>query len=323
MSSSAAFSDMAVRVHAMTWEAEDVVSFDLRDPAGAPLPAFAAGAHVDVHVGPGCVRQYSLCNDPRERHRYVIAVLREEGGRGGSRALHESTRVGQLVTIRGPRNHFPLAGDAAEHLLLAGGIGITPLMAMVAALDAAGARYRLHYCTRSPARTAFTERLLPLVRAGRAFLHHDGGDPSRGLDLAALLRPVEPGRHVYYCGPAGFMQAARAACAHWPANTVHCEYFTPPAEPARIDANRAFRVRLMRSGMELDVPPERSIVDVLRDNGVFIDTSCEEGICGTCLTRYVEGEPEHRDHVLDDDDRKEFVLVCCARSKSPVLALDL
>jgi vanillate O-demethylase ferredoxin subunit len=323
MSNSAPCTELPVRVHAMTWEAEDIVSFDLRDPAGAALPPFDAGSHIDVHVSPGCVRQYSLCNDPRERHRYLIGVLREERGRGGSRMLHDSTRVGQLLTVTTPRNHFPLAREATEHLLLAGGIGVTPLLAMVATLEANGARYQLHYCTRSLARTAFAERLLPLMPSGRVVVHHDGGDPSRGLDLDALLRPVQYGKHLYYCGPPGFMAAARAASAHWPANTVHCEYFTPPAAPANAQADHAFRVRLVRTGRELEVPPGTSIVEVLRASGLFVDTSCEEGICGTCLTRYVEGEPEHRDYVLDEDDRKEFVLICCARSKSPVLALDL
>ena len=313
-----------VRVQAIVWEADAIASFELRDPLGRPLPAFTAGSHIDLHIKPDLVRQYSLCNDPAERHRYVIAALREDHGRGGSRALHEDTRVGDIVTIRGPRNHFPLAADASRHLLLAGGIGVTPMMAMIAQLEACGQRYRLYYCTRSPQKTAFAERLAPLVTADKVVIHHDGGDPARSLDLGALLRDVEPGAHVYYCGPAGFMETARRACAHWPSDTVHFEYFTPPADAIASNVgNRAFKVKLLRSGLELDVPADKTIVDVLRAHDVFIETSCENGVCGTCLTRYAGGEPEHRDFVLDESDRKEFVMVCCARSKTPVLTLDL
>jgi ferredoxin-NADP reductase len=313
-----------VSVRAIVWEAEGIASFELRNPDGGPLPPFTAGSHIDVHIPPDFVRQYSLCNDPAERHRYVIAALREEKGRGGSRALHDGTRVGDTLTIGGPRNHFALSSTAERHLLVAGGIGVTPMMAMLAQLEATGAAYKLYYCTRSLDKTAFADRLDPLVGAGKVVLHHDGGDASRSLDLARLLETYHPGTHLYYCGPAGFMEAARRASAHWPSDAVHCEYFTPPAEatpPAT--ANRPFKVKLARSGLTLDVPADRTIVDVLRANDVFIETSCENGICGTCLTRYVDGEPEHRDVVLDASDRNEFVLVCCARSKTPVLTLDL
>lgn len=320
----ASVAEYTVRVRAIVYEAEGIASFELRDPDGRTLPAFTAGSHIDVHIAPGFVRQYSLCNDPAEHHRYVIAALREEGGRGGSRALHDNTRVGDILTIRGPRNHFPLAAHANRHLLLAGGIGVTPMIAMVERLEATGAPYKLYYCTRSPGKTAFAERLAPLVAAGKVVIHHDGGEPSRSLDLARLLEHTEAGTHVYYCGPRAFMEAARRASAHWPSDAVHCEYFTAPTDVAApISANRPLKVKLARSGVTLDVPADRTIVDVLRANGVFIETSCENGICGTCLTRYVEGEPEHRDFVLDDSDRKEFVLVCCARAKTPVLTLDL
>ena len=312
------------RVHAIVLEADGISSFEFRRANGAELPPFSAGAHIDVHVRPGCVRQYSLCNDPAERHRYVVAVLREEGGRGGSRAMHDELRVGQSVTIGVPRNFFPLAAGARRHLLLAGGIGVTPMMAMAAELAARGEDFFLHYCTRSPERTAFRDRLAALAAEGRARLHHDDGDPARGLDLAALLREHPPGTHLYYCGPAGFMRAVAAACAHWPAEAVHCEYFSAPeagAVPAA--ANEPFRIRLARTGVELDVPADRTIVDVLREHDVFIETSCQEGYCGTCLTRYLSGEPEHRDTVLDDDDRREFMMVCCSRARTPLIELDL
>lgn len=315
---------LPARLHAIVHQAEGIASFEFRDPAGGELPPFTAGAHVEVHIRPGCVRQYSLCNDPRERHRYVVAVLREAGGRGGSVAMHDELRVGQVVTLGTPRNFFGLAGEARRHLLVAGGIGVTPMMAMASELESRGQDFFLHCCTRSTERTAFADRLGALASAGRAALHHDGGDPARGLDLRALLAEHEPGTHLYYCGPPGFMQAAAAASSHWPAGTVHFEHFTAPVrseEPARADT--PFRIRLARSKLELDVPADRSIADVLVDHDVFIETSCREGYCGTCLTRYLGGEPEHRDTVLDDADRKEFVLVCCARSRTPLLELDL
>ena len=315
---------LQARLHAIVLEADGIASFEFRAADGSELPAFSAGAHIDVHLRPGCVRQYSLCNDPRERHRYVVAVQREEAGRGGSRAMHDELRIGQGVTISAPRNFFPLAPGARRHLLLGGGIGITPMMAMVAELEARGAEFFLHSCTRGPEKTAFRERLDALAAAGRGTIHHDGGVPSRGLDVRALLREHEPGTHLYYCGPAGFMEAVAAASAHWPKESVHFEHFSTPAgEAPPSEPNRPFRIRLVRSALDLEVPADKTIVDVLRENDVFIETSCQEGYCGTCLTRYVAGEPEHRDTVLDEDDRKEFLMVCCARARSPELHLDL
>jgi vanillate O-demethylase ferredoxin subunit len=198
------------------------------------------------------------------------------------------------------------------------------MMAMVATLEAAGSRWRMHYCTRTPDRTAFLDRLAPLIDAGKVLLHHDGGDPSTGLDLAAAVRETAPDRHLYYCGPAGFMAAVAASSGHWPRANVHCEYFSAPLEAAPEGRdNRPFQVKVNSTGEVLEIPPHRSIVAVLRDNGYYVDTSCEDGYCGTCLTPYLEGEPEHRDTVLDDDDRSRYVLICCARSKSPLLVLDL
>lgn len=312
------------RLQAITREAEGIASFEFRRPDGGELPGFAAGAHIDVHLRAGLVRPYSLCNDPAERDRYVVAVLREPGGRGGSLAMHDELRVGERVTISTPRNFFPLARDARRHLLVAGGIGVTPMMAMVAELSSRGEEFFLHYCTRNAEKTAFLGRVRQLAASGRAALHHDNGNPLQGLDLQALLRDHEPGTHLYFCGPGGFMDAARAFSAHWPREAVHFEYFAAPAEPAaKPMENRAFRVRLVRSALELDVPADKTIVDVLRERDIFIETSCQEGYCGTCLTRYLAGEVEHRDTVLDEKDRKEFLLVCRSRARTPVLELDL
>lgn len=318
-----------LRVRSVTYEAEDINTYELVDPSGGDLPPFTAGAHIDVHVG-GLIRQYSLSNDPSERHRYVVGVLYEPDGRGGSKAMHETVHAGDMVKISEPRNNFPLAGRAGHHILLAGGIGVTPMMAMVAELQSRRSKFTLHYCTRSPEKTAFSDQLADLVAEGRVVVHHDGGDPSQGLDLKALLAEQDSGTHLYYCGPAGFMQAAENAAAHWSKGSVHFEYFSVPDEPdadaPTTDApvgDDAFQIKLASSGAVFDVPAEKSIVDVLRDNGIEVDTSCESGLCGTCQTKYLEGEPEHHDLLLDDEEQQEFVMVCCARSKSPLIVLDL
>lgn len=314
---------MLLRVRSITYLAEAINGYELVDPQGRDLPRFAAGAHVDLQLPNGLVRQFSLTNDPAERRRYAIAVLRDPRSRGGSWHLHDTVRAGDLVEVSPPRNNFPLAEQAERHLLLAGGIGIAPIMAMIATLRTRRAEFTLHYCTRSPEQTAFYDELFLLTLDGRAVLHHDGGDPARCLDIAALLAEPRPGTHLYYCGPEGFMAAAKAAAAGWPPETVHCEYFTPSPEMRAAAADRSFRVRLAKSGAVYEVPVGRSIVGVLREHGLRVNTSCELGYCGACLTRYTAGEPDHRDQVLVGDDRKRFVMICCARARSPVLELDL
>jgi ferredoxin-NADP reductase len=313
----------ALRVSRITHEAQDIASFELVDPLGLELPPFTAGAHVDVRIHETIRRQYSLCNDPQERHRYVIAVLNELAGRGGSRSMHEQIAPGSVLFVSAPRNHFPLAGrEARFHLLLAGGIGVTPMLAMIAELERRASPWHMHYCTRSPSRTGFLDRLRPLIEAGKVELHHDDGDPARGLDIKRTLQAFEVGTHVYFCGPPGFMSAAKASVGAWPPFNVHCEYFTG-AEHRNDDAKASFQVKLKKSGQVFDIPADRSIVEVLRDNGFDIETDCEDGYCGTCITRYLDGEPEHRDTVLGDDERKRYAMICCARARSPMLVLDL
>ncbi len=315
---------MLLRIRSITYLAEAINGYELVDPKGRDLPRFAAGSHIAVRLGGGLLRDYSLWNDPAERRRYCIAVLRERDGEG-SRQLHERVRVGDPVEVSAPRNNFPLAEEASRHLLLAGGIGITPIMAMIAELRRRGADFLLHYCTRSPEATAFREELDLLAAQGRVRFHHDGGDPARGLDIAASLRAPQPGTHLYYCGPAGMMAAAAAAAAGWPPGTVHCEYFTGPAArpPEALTEDRPFRVRLAKSGGEYEIPAGETIVDVLRRHDIAVRTSCELGYCGTCLTRYRAGEPDHRDQILRADDRRHYVLICCSRAVTPVLELEL
>jgi vanillate O-demethylase ferredoxin subunit len=311
---------MRLRVRSITYLAEAISGYELVDPRGRDLPRFTAGAHICLRLG-GLFRDYSLWNDPAERRRYCIAVLREAEKDGVSRQLHDTIRAGDLVDVSLPRNNFPLAPGAERYLLIAGGIGITPIMSMVAELRRLRADFQLHYCTRSPERTAFLDDLGLLAAQGRVHFHYDGGDPARGLDIAATLRDPSPGTHLYYCGPAPLMAAAGEAAKAWPADAVHCEYFTAPA--IGFEEDQPFRVRLARSGVEYDVGAGETIVDVLRSHGIAVRTSCELGYCGTCLTRYLGGEPDHRDQALEAQDRERYVLICCARSKSPVLELDL
>lgn len=312
-----------VRVRSITSLADGICAYELIAPGSQALPRFSAGSHVDVRLPSGTIRQYSLCNPSSETGRYVIAVLRDENGRGGSIELHDRVRAGDELCISRPRNHFALCDAASEHILVAGGIGITPIMAMLHELQAKQQPFQLYYCTRSPERTAFLEDLEPLVAAGKAVVHHDGGDPSRGLNFSALFHQYRLGQHLYYCGPSGMMDAVEAALVQWPATAVHCERFSGNGIVQTPQSDKPFKVRLARSGVEYTVAPGESIVEVLRRHGIEIDVSCEEGYCGTCMTRYLEGEPSHRDTVLDDSDRRTFVMVCCARASSDYLVLDL
>lgn len=322
-------SKLAARLVAVTRLAEGISSFEFVAADGDALPPFTAGSHIDVYLPNGVIRQYSLCNDASERHRYVVAVLRDELGRGGSRAMHEALSIGATVTISAPRNHFELAHGATRHLFIAGGIGITPIMSMIAQAKADGSPFHLFYCARSPERTAFLAPLGPLIERGLVTVHYDGGQRSNSLDFDAVLRDYVPGTHVYYCGPSGLLDAVEAASAHWPTEARHCERFSA-APPALAGTNEvaapietAFDIELARSHQRFTVAPGESIVDVLRAHGIAIDTSCQEGYCGTCMTRYLGGEPLHRDTVLDEEDREEFLMICCSRARSKSLVLDL
>ena len=314
-----------LRVARKTAEAEGICSFELTDAAGAALPAFTAGAHLDVQVPGGPTRQYSLCNSPAETHRYLIAVLHEAASRGGSAGMHERVREGDLLEVSLPRNHFALAEDATSHVLLAGGIGVTPILAMAERLHALGADFAMHYCTRTRARTAFAERLARAPFAARVQLHLDDGEAAQRLDLAALLQAPVPGRHLYVCGPQGFMDAVLGTARKqgWPEAQLHYEFFS--AAPVDTTGDRGFEVQLARSGRVVPIPAGRSVVHVLADAGVFIATSCEQGVCGTCLTRVIDGLPDHRDQYLTPEEQAagDQFLPCCSRARTARLVLDL
>jgi vanillate O-demethylase ferredoxin subunit len=316
---------MTLRVSAVERETPAISAFELVDPEGRELPAFTAGAHLDLFLPSGLVRQYSLCNPPQERDRYRIAVLLENDGRGGSREMHERVSEGALLEVTAPRNNFPLSNAARSHLLIAGGIGITPMLAMVWELARRGADWRLHYCTRSPEDTAFYELLAAPRFAEHMAFHHDGGDPSKGLDVASLLAGVREGTHVYCCGPAGLMAAARAAGAHLLPGRLHFEHFSVDQSVAAGAADGAFEVEIASSGQVIEIPADRSILETLEDHGIEVEHMCTEGLCGTCIVDVLEGIPDHRDVVLDDEEKasNKLMTVCCSRAKSGRLKLDL
>jgi ferredoxin-NADP reductase len=310
-------------------EGKGINSYELVDPDGGDLPEFEAGAHIDVHLGPGLIRQYSLCNDPVERQHYVIAVLRDEGGRGGSNALHQNLKVQEAVRVSHPRNNFPLVTHAEKVILLAGGIGVTPLKSMAHSLDKRGVEYELHYCARDASCAAFHREFKELLDGGRLHYHFDGGDPAAGLEIDRLLSKPTPGTHVYYCGPGRFMSACAAATAHWPAGSVHFEHFKAPVQPvgsatmSEEQAGGSFEVRIASTGQMVAVRSDQTIAEALQDAGVAIETSCCAGLCATCKVRYLEGEVEHNDFILGEDEKSEYLTVCVSRATSKLLVLDL
>ncbi len=321
---------VSVRVNQVRFEGRAIQSYELVDPDGNRLPPFEAGAHIDVHLPNGLVRQYSICSDPAHRHHYVIGVLREESGRGGSRMIHERLHVQDSVRISTPRNNFRLRGGARKVLLLAGGIGVTPLKSMAHELERAGVDYELHYCAKDAACTAFRDEFAGMADGGRVRYHFDAGVPGQGLDIGALLGTPLPDTHVYYCGPPGFMMACAASTLAWPPGTVHFEHFKAPVDPdpCREGATPqppagTFAIRLHSTGALVEVRPEQSMVDALQGAGVHVATSCSSGLCGTCKVRYRAGTIDHRDFILREDEQAEFLTACVSRATSAVVELDL
>ena len=316
---------LCVRVAARQEEATDIVSFELVPCEGESLPAFAAGAHIDVHMGDGLVRQYSLCNDPCETHRYLIAVLKEPSSRGGSRAMHETIKVGDVLSISEPKNHFPVEAGARRHLLLAGGIGVTPILCMAQALAVQGADFEMHFCTRSADRTAFRERIARSRFAGRVQFHHDDGAQEQRFDIGRRLASAQPGEHLYVCGPKGFMDAVLSAAraSGWPQSQLHYEFFA--ADVGRTDSDRGFEVELARSGRVIAVRKEQTALQALMDAGVEVESSCEQGVCGTCATRVIGGIPDHRDLYFTPEEHaaNDQFTPCCSRARTERLVLDL
>ncbi|MFI7503925.1 PDR/VanB family oxidoreductase [Streptomyces sp. NPDC049687] len=301
--------------------ADGVVSLVLRRPDGGPLPAWAPGAHIDLLLDNGLIRQYSLCGNPGDRAAWQIGVLREPESRGGSSYVHDRLREGSAVRVRGPRNNFPLR-PAEHHLFIAGGVGITPILAMVEAAEAAGADWRLLYGGRTRGSMAFLDRLAPY--GDRVSIRPQ--DEFGLLDLAAFIGKPLQGTLVHACGPEPLLRAAQEQCAGWPAGTLGVERFAPVRPPAAEAASAdSFEVVLSRSGRTLTVPPHRSVLEVAEEAGVPVLFSCREGTCGTCETDVLEGTPDHRDSLLDEDERAtgDTMLICVSRSCGPRLVLDL
>jgi cytochrome P450/ferredoxin-NADP reductase len=312
---------LAVRVAARLSAAQDVVALDLESADGTSLPPFEPGSHVDVRVSSELLRQYSISNDPAERGRYRLGVLLDPKSRGGSAAVHAQVHVGQVLEIGRPRNNFPLRMDAGHTLLFAGGIGITPILAMAHALHAAGRSFDLHYCGRSAARLAF---LKELERFGpHVHVHLDDGPESQRLHIDAVLAAPSPDRHLYVCGPNGFMDFVTAATHRlgWRDDTVHLERFG-----AEVNTDGApFTVVAARSRVTFEVRPGERIAEKLIEHGIEVRMSCQSGVCGTCVTRVIDGMPDHRDHVQTASEKasNRTITVCCSRSKTRKLVLDI
>ncbi|PSJ59164.1 Rieske 2Fe-2S domain-containing protein [Kumtagia ephedrae] len=313
----------AIRVQvARKWAAADgIAGFELR-PIKGLLPTFQPGAHIDVHMPNGLIRQYSIVNGPGESDSFGIGVKLERDSAGGSSCMHETVREGDVLAISEPRNNFPLRRDAVKTIFVAGGIGITPLIAMAQALKNQDLAFDLHYFAQNEAQLAFPERTGTL---GMALKPHLGLSPEQtGAKLREILSGYRPDTHLYLCGPGPMLEAARTIAAElgWPETAVHFEYFK---NTKVIDDSSSFEVALARSCMTLTVPAGRTILDVVREAGVDMPSSCEQGACGTCLATVIEGEPDHQDVYLNDAEKRSGtkIMTCVSRAKSARLVLDL
>jgi phthalate 4,5-dioxygenase reductase subunit len=310
---------MKLRVTRNDAIADGINLFEFRDAGGSELPQFSAGAHIAIHVPNGMLRKYSLCNDPAERDRYQVAVKREVNGRGGSCSLTDDVKAGDELTVVAPVNDFGLPPRAQDFLFIAGGIGVTPMMAMIRQVIAEGKRFRLFYCTRSPETTAFLEELSAPQFKDMVMIHYDQGDPSRSLDLRPILAERKNREHLYCCGPRPLMEAVRAMTDHWSPTAVHFEAFSE-AETHKPD-DKPFKVRLARSGTVLDVSTSTTILEVLREHGLEVPSSCETGTCGTCRTKLLAGEADHRDLVLAEHERKDTIMICVSRARGDEITI--
>ncbi|WP_428240464.1 PDR/VanB family oxidoreductase [Gynuella sp.] len=314
-----------VKVTRKTYETDDIVSLELMKPDHTPLPSFTAGAHVDLHLPDNLVRQYSLFNSSSETNRYMIGVLKDPASRGGSLAVHDHIKVGDIIQISEPRNLFALEQGARRSILFAGGIGVTPILAMAEQLVLTNAEFEMHYCARSRQRMAFIEHIASSAFASQVQFHFDDGDDEQRLNINQVLASPEPGTHIYVCGPTGFMDYVLTAAETlgWPAAQIHREYFS--AAPVDHSQDGVFEVEINSTGQVFVIPADQSVLSVLEEAGVDIPMACEEGVCGTCLTGVLEGEPEHRDVFMSDEEHalnNQFT-PCCSRARSARLLLDL
>lgn len=322
---------LKARLHSIEYVASGIHSFEFRPLEGAVWPRFSAGAHIDIHIADDLSRSYSLINPQGESHRYVIAVNRDENGKGGSRYLHDTLRVGACVSISEPRNTFPLDESAAHSVFIAGGIGITPLWSMIQRLDQLGSPWTLHYAARARVNGAFVDQLEMLRQKDQSdcHLYFDQEPSSRGMDLRSVIGSCPPQAHIYCCGPIGMLAAFEQVVAELriAPDRVHREYFAAPVISSNTQGqtNQAFNVLLSRSGRSIAVDKDSTILETLLDEGVDVPYSCMSGICGACITNVLEGQPDHRDLVLTEEEKEsgKVMLICCSRSKSSEIVLDL
>ncbi|AOK19250.1 Vanillate O-demethylase oxidoreductase [Burkholderia ubonensis] len=303
--------------------AEGIISLELVSPDGGNLPPFEAGSHVDVHIAPGLIRQYSLCNDPSESRRYRLGILRDEASRGGSVEIHRTFVPGQVIRISEPRCNFHLATATDRAVLLAGGIGITPLLSMAYRLHALDVPFTMHYCTRSSRRTAFAAEIASSAFAPQVDFHYDEGAPAQRFSLDTCLPDVRKGTHLYACGPEGFIRFVTdgAISRGWEPEQIHSEHFK-----AEISTNGStFTVVAAVSGVSVTVPTGVTVAQALMNAGVSVPLSCEQGVCGTCLTHVIEGVPDHRDQYQTDDEKRTNTQMtpCCSRSLSEKIVLEI
>lgn len=311
---------MPLRVTRNDKIADGIHLFEFRDTDGKPLPEFSAGAHIAIQVPGGLLRKYSLCNDPTERDRYLVAVKREANGRGGSANLIDKVKTGDTLMVAAPVNDFGLPPRAQDFLFIAGGIGITPIMAMIREVRAQDKRFRLFYCTRSPETTAFRGELSAPEFKDNVTIHYDGGDPACSLDLKPILAERKNREHMYCCGPRPLMEAVRAMTDHWSSAAVHFEAFSEAETHKPTD--KPFKVRLAHSGAVIDVPTTKTILEALREHGLEVPSSCETGTCGTCRTKMLAGQADHRDLVLAEHERADNIMICVSRAKSDEITID-
>lgn len=313
--------DLRATVARKWWAGESIAGFELVS-TDEQLPTFQPGAHIDVHLPNGLVRQYSVTNGPGETQSYKIGVKREPDSTGGSRCLHDDVREGDVLAISEPRNNFPLRRDAVKTLLIAGGIGVTPILSMARALHHSGLEFELHYFAQDKDHLAFADVLETL---GDSLHTHLGlGPEETGRCLEGLLSGYQPAMHLYVCGPGPMLEATRQTADRmgWPDQAVHFEYFK---NTRQIDDSSSFEVALSRSVMTLQVPAGKTIMEVLRDNGVSVPSSCEQGACGTCIATVLEGEPDHQDVYLSESEKQrgDRIMTCVSRAKSARLVLDI
>lgn len=314
--------NLSVEVTSIEDVAKDIRRFELSPDFGVSLPKFSAGAHVTIETPKGKRRDYSLINSTDKSGTYSIAVKRETDGEGGSVSMHDDVKVGTVLRISSPGNYFELAEDAQSFLLIAGGIGITPILAMARQLTDEGRSFRLIYLTRSDETTAFADELENGPFCDSVHIHHDQGKPENALDLAPLIRDRSDDLHLYCCGPLGLMKAVKGLSEDWPPGTVHFEDFGSN-DQAVLDGDQAFEVELASSGSVIEVAKDETIIQALERGGIHAATSCESGTCGTCMTKLLSGDVDHRDLVLSEGEKRDHIMICVSRSASGRLILDL